>query len=360
MKNILVLNCGSSSLKYKIFSLPEMEQVLKGNVENIGEKGSPVKDHKEAIINILDSLDSSGIKKEDIAAIGHRLVHGGEDYSEPVLIDEKVIKAVRDNIKLAPIHNPANLMGIEACMQVFPDVKQVGVFDTAFHQTMPKHAYLYGLPYEIYEEHKVRKYGFHGTSHLYVAHEAAKRLGKPIEELKLITAHLGNGSSISAIKNGICIDTSMGFTPVTGLMMGTRPGDIDPSLIFYLMEEMNISAEEVTALLNKKSGLLGISGISNDIRPIEEAAEKGDKRAQLALDMFIYAVKKFMGSFIFIMGGVDAIIFTAGIGENDPYVRAEVTSDLEFLKEKPEIMVIPTNEELMIAVLTNEVITTAK
>jgi acetate kinase len=316
----------------------------------------------------------------EISAVGHRVVHGGEKFSKSVLIDDEVMAAIKENIELAPLHNPANIMGIEACRNLMPSTPMVAVFDTAFHQTMPRKAFLYAVPYETYEKYGVRRYGFHGTSHKYVALRAAQLLGKPIEELKIITCHLGNGSSITAVKYGISVDTSMGFTPLEGLPMGTRSGNIDPAIIGYIMEKKNLTHEQVDETLNKKSGVLGLSGISSDFRDLTSAAQKGVERAKIALEVFNYQVKKYIGSYAASMGGVDCIVFTAGIGENTPCVREEACSDLEFLgiyidrkrnesipKDKKEgfissdcskvaVLVIPTNEELMIARETMELI----
>jgi acetate kinase len=345
-----------------------------------------MKDHKDAIKLVLDALVNSdyGVIKDmsEIDAVGHRVVHGGEYFTSSVLINDDVLKAITDCIELAPLHNPANIEGIKACKQIMPDVPMVAVFDTAFHQTMPDYAYLYPIPYEYYTKYKIRKYGFHGTSHKYVSQRAAEILNKPIESLKIITCHLGNGSSIAAVKNGKSVDTSMGFTPLEGLAMGTRSGSIDPSIISYLMEKENITAEEVVNILNKKSGVYGISGISSDFRDLEDAAFKnGNKRAQLALNVFAYRVKKTIGSYAAAMGGVDVIVFTAGIGENGPEVREFILDGLEFLgfkldkdknnvrgKEaiistadsKVYVMVVPTNEEYMIAKDTEKIVESIK
>lgn len=354
MGNILVVNCGSSSLKYKVFSTPGFEQLYKGAVEQIGEIDSSIKNHKQAIASIFDELSSEGIEKTSIKGVGHRVVHGGEAFKEPVIIDKNVIAGIKENIKLAPLHNPANLEGIIACMEAMPDIRQVAVFDTAFHSTIPKHAYMYPIPYEMYEKYRIRKYGFHGTSHAYVAAKAAEILERPLSELKLITVHMGNGCSISAVDKGRCIDTSMGFTPLSGLMMGTRCGDVDPALPLYIINELHYSATKVDTMLNKESGIAGISGISNDVRTIKQAVEKGESRACLALDMYLYSVKKYIGSYMYILGGIDAIVFTAGVGENNPDLVHELTEDLgDILKSKPEILVIPTEEELRIATLTH-------
>nr|CAA95986.1 acetate kinase [Thermoanaerobacterium thermosaccharolyticum DSM 571] len=398
---ILVINCGSSSLKYQLIESKDGNVLAKGLAERIGINDSllthnangekikikkDMKDHKDAIKLVLDALVNSdyGVIKDmsEIDAVGHRVVHGGEYFTSSVLITDDVLKAITDCIELAPLHNPANIEGIKACTQIMPDVPMVAVFDTAFHQTMPDYAYLYPIPYEYYTKYKIRKYGFHGTSHKYVSQRAAEILNKPIESLKIITCHLGNGSSIAAVKNGKSIDTSMGFTPLEGLAMGTRSGSIDPSIISYLMEKENISAEEVVNILNKKSGVYGISGISSDFRDLEDAAFKnGDKRAQLALNVFAYRVKKTIGSYAAAMGGVDVIVFTAGIGENGPEIREFILDGLEFLgfkldKEKNKVrgeeaiistadskvnvMVVPTNEEYMIAKDTEKIVESLK
>lgn len=306
----------------------------------------------------------------EISAVGHRIVHGGEKFKESVIIDEEVVGVIRECSELAPLHNPANIIGIEACKSIMPNVPMVAVFDTAFHQTMPRHAYIYALPYEIYEKYKLRRYGFHGTSHRYVSERAAQMLGKPIESLKIITCHLGNGASICAVKNGKSVETSMGFTPLQGLCMGTRSGTIDPAVITFLMEKEKMTVKDVSDFLNRKSGVLGISGVSSDFRDIEEAAKNGDDRAKLSLDIFCYRVKRFIGDYAAIMNGVDAVVFTAGIGENNDYVRKEILSDMDFLGIKIDLeknlvrgkemdisspdatvktLVIPTNEELEIA-----------
>jgi acetate kinase len=341
--NILVINCGSSSIKYKFYSFPREALISKGALERIGEKESPVKNHPQGLRAIL-----SGIDKVD--TIGHRVVHGAQEFKEPTLINRKVIRKVRECCRLAPLHNPANLEGIIACDSILKGIKQVAVFDTAFHQTLPPRAFIYGLPYRFYQKDKIRKYGFHGTSHEYVAREAAKKLGKDISKVNLITCHLGNGCSITAIQKGESIDTSMGFTPSEGLLMGTRCGDIDPALITYLIRKKRMSATDVDELLNKESGLKGISGISNDIRKIEHAVKKGNSRAGLAIEIFIYRIRKYIGAYLGILGKADAIVFTAGIGENRPQLAQKICAGLfNNLKVKPKIIVIPTDEELMIA-----------
>ena len=391
--NILVINAGSSSLKYQLLN-PETQQVLaKGLCERIGidgkftykpqMEGKQVLDaidiamptHSEAIQAVLDALvdKDNGVigSMKEIDAVGHRVVHGGEAFNQSVLITDEVMKALEDCIPLAPLHNPANITGINACTAVMgKDVPQVAVFDTAFHQTMPAKAYMYALPYEYYEKDKVRRYGFHGTSHKYVAGRAAAMLGKPIEELKLISCHLGNGSSVTAIDGGKSVDTTMGFTPLAGLPMGTRSGDLDAGILEYIMGKYGYDIKEMVSILNKKSGVQGVSG---DFRDLENAHKEGNERAGLAVDMFNYGVKKYIGAYAAAMGGVDAIIFTAGVGENSASQRLAIASDLEFMgvkmdaeansvrgKEtvisaadsKVKVLLIPTNEELMIAMDT--------
>lgn len=394
---ILIINCGSSSLKYKLIDMANEKDIIGGIVERIGLDQSrlvqknelrekyilekEIKDHKEAIDIVLNTLVDSkvGVIKsiDEITAVGHRVVHGGERYSSSIIINEEVIKYLEECSKLAPLHNPANIIGIRACQSLMPNKEMVAVFDTAFHGTLPEKAYIYAIDYALYKDHKIRKYGFHGTSHKYVSHKVAETMGKDIKDLKIITCHLGNGASISAIKGGECIDTTMGFTPLAGIPMGTRSGNIDPSIIPFLVEECGYTIEEVSESLNKKSGVLGISGVSSDFRDIEDAASNGDKRAQLALDIFHYRIRAEIGSFIVNMGGVDVIVFTAGVGENSPETREECLKDLEFLgltldKEKNKVRgklaeisqadskikayVVPTNEELMIAKETVELI----
>ncbi|EHK2357301.1 acetate kinase [Clostridium perfringens] len=394
---ILIINCGSSSLKYKLIDMANEKDIIEGIVERIGLDQSrlvqknelrekyilekEIKDHKEAIDIVLNTLVDSkvGVIKsiDEITAVGHRVVHGGERYSSSIIINEEVIKYLEECSKLAPLHNPANIIGIRACQSLMPNKEMVAVFDTAFHGTLPEKAYIYAIDYALYKDHKIRKYGFHGTSHKYVSHKVAETMGKDIKDLKIITCHLGNGASISAIKGGECIDTTMGFTPLAGIPMGTRSGNIDPSIIPFLVEECGYTIEEVSESLNKKSGVLGISGVSSDFRDIEDTASNGDKRAQLALDIFHYRIRAEIGSFIVNMGGVDVIVFTAGVGENSPETREECLKDLEFLgltldKEKNKVRgklaeisqadskikayVVPTNEELMIAKETVELI----
>ena len=393
---ILVINCGSSSLKYQLINMGNEMCLAQGLVERIGNAGAvltqkvegrekyivkqEMKDHKDAVQLVLKTLvdETNGVisSVDEIAAVGHRVVHGGEFYSSSVLIDEKVMQALEECSKLAPLHNPPNIIGINACKALMPSTPMIAVFDTAFHQTMPEHAYIYPLPYELYEKNKIRKYGFHGTSHKYVSQVAAEMLGKDIKDLKIVSCHLGNGASITAIKGGKSIETSMGFTPLAGLAMGTRAGDIDPAIITFMMEELNLSSDEVMDVVNKKSGVLGISGLSSDFRDLWAASET-NKRAQLALDVFHYKIRTFICSYAGALGGVDCIIFTAGIGENSSKAREACCAELEFLgvkihKEKNnisgkavdisaadskvKILVIPTNEELMIARDTKEII----
>ncbi|MBU3107204.1 acetate kinase [Clostridium gasigenes] len=388
---ILVINCGSSSLKYQLIDMTTEESLAQGLVEKIGIEGSvliqkvegkdkyiikqPMKDHKTAIKLVLEALvdKQNGVisSMEEISSVGHRIVHGGEKYCESVLINDEVMADIEACVKLAPLHNPAHIIGINACRELMPKTPMVVVFDTAFHQTMPEEAFIYALPYELYEKHSIRKYGFHGTSHKFVSEQVAEVMGKDIKDLKIITCHLGNGASLCAVKNGISIDTSMGFTPLDGVAMGTRCGSIDPAIVTYLIKELNYSVEDANNLLNKESGVLGISGISSDFRDIEDAAFKqNNRRANLALDIFHYKVRAQIGAYAAIMGGVDAIVFTAGVGENGPETREACLKGLEFLgveidternavrgkvseisKEncKVKAFVIPTNEELMIA-----------
>ena len=396
--NILVINCGSSSLKYQLINMNNEDVLASGLVERIGIEGSvltqkvegrdkyivetPMENHNVAIKLVLDALidEKNGVIKsmDEIKAVGHRIVHGGEKYTKSAIVTEEVINDIREASKLAPLHNPAHIMGIEACQKLMPSVPMVVVFDTAFHQTMPEKAFMYGLPYELYEKHHIRKYGFHGTSHKYVSQKVAEVMGRDIKDLKIITCHLGNGASLCAVKNGVSVDTSMGFTPLEGVAMGTRCGNIDPAIVTFLMKEEGLSVDEVNDLMNKKSGVLGISGISSDFRDIEDGAFKdNDPRAILALKVFEYKVRATIGSYAAIMGGVDAIVFTAGVGENGPETREKCLEGLEFLgveidKEannvrgkvreiskagcKVKAFVIPTNEELMIARDTLELI----
>ncbi len=391
--NILVINAGSSSLKYQLLN-PETQQVLaKGLCERIGIDGKftykpegkeAIKEadvamptHNEAIKAVLDALVAPGNgvigSMKEIDAVGHRVVHGGEKFAKSVLITDEVMAAIEECNPLAPLHNPANIIGIRACQELMPGTPMVAVFDTAFHQTMPAAAYMYALPYEYYEKDKVRRYGFHGTSHKYVTQRAAAMLGKPIEELKLISCHLGNGSSITAVDGGKSVDTTMGFTPLAGVPMGTRSGDLDAGILQYLMNKYGIGIDEMLNVLNKKSGVEGLSCVSSDFRDLEAAAAKGDEKAALAQKKFAYEVKKYVGAYAAAMGGVDAIIFTAGVGENDKAIRSMVCEGLEYMgvkldaaandvrgKEsvisasdsKAKILLIPTNEELMIAIDT--------
>ncbi|MBR4723722.1 MAG: acetate kinase [Clostridia bacterium] len=386
---ILVINAGSSSLKYQLIDMENCEVMAKGLCERIGIDGSklkhknplkgtekvfeqPMKDHSDAIKMVIDALISPecGVisSMDEISGVGHRIVHGGERFADSCIIDDNVLKAIKDCIPLAPLHNPANIVGYEACKALMPNVPQVAVFDTAFHQTMPKKAYMYAIPYELYEKNKIRKYGFHGTSHKFVSKEAEEMLGR--KDLKLITCHLGNGSSVSAVANGKCVDTSMGFTPLDGVIMGTRSGSLDPAVVTYLINNCGMTASEVDSMLNKKSGVLGVSGFSSDFRDLTDAANNGNEKAALAVDMFYYSVKKLIGTYAAAMGGADAVVFTGGIGENDAAYRLAITEGLEFMgikidKEKNNIrgikrdvsadgaavrtLVIPTNEELMIA-----------
>jgi len=347
---ILVINSGSSSIKYKFFDMPSQKMISKGAISHIGEEGSKYKDHYSGLKVILQEL-------KFVDAVGHRVVHGAEKFKKPSLVDQNVIKGIKKCCAIAPLHNPANLAGILACQRLLPGAKQVAVFDTAFHQSIPQHAFIYGLPYDYYQKMGIRKYGFHGTSHEYVAHEAGRILKKPLEKLKLITCHLGNGCSITAIDKGHSIDTSMGFTPLEGLVMGTRCGDTDPALITHIMRKKKIDTKEMDRILNKESGLKGISGISNDMQILEEKANSQNKRAKLALDIFVYRIRKYIGAYTAVLGGLDALVFTAGIGENQPKIREEICQGIFACHgKKPKILVIPTNEELMIARQTYKLI----
>lgn len=392
--NILVINAGSSSLKYQLIEMINNEVIAKGAVERIGIEGSvlthkpegkdkvvikqPMPDHTVAIQLVLHAITDKehGVlsSMDEINAVGHRVVHGAELFSDSVVINDEVIKALEECSELAPLHNPANLMGIEACRKIMPNVPMVGVFDTAFHQTMPKNAFLYGLSYEAYDKYRVRRYGFHGTSHKFVANRYAEIVGKDIKDLKIITCHLGNGSSVTAVDGGKSVDTTMGFTPLEGLVMGTRSGDIDPAIVPYLMEKMDMDLDAAITYLNKQCGVWGLSGVSSDFRDLWEATDAGNERAKTALEVFCYRIKKTIGGYAAAMGGVDAIIFTAGIGENDYLVREWSVEGLEFLGAKldkelnkvhahvrgdgeklstkdsiVDIWCIPTNEELAIA-----------
>ena len=388
---VLVLNCGSSSLKYQLIDMENEAVLCIGLVERIGIEGSilkqekdgvegkyiveqPMKNHEEAIKLVLDAVVDptyGGVKDiKEVEAVGHRVVHAGEKFATSVVITDEVEAALKECIDLAPLHNPANIMGIDACKAILPGVPMVGVFDTAFHQTMPKKSYLYGLPHELYTKYGVRRYGFHGTSHKYVSQRAAEMLGKDIKDLKIITCHLGNGASIAAVDGGKCVDTSMGFTPLEGLIMGTRCGDIDAAILPFLMRKENLNADQIDAMMNKQSGVYGMTGISSDFRDIEDAAHNGDEKAQVALDAYAQRVKKYIGSYAAEMNGVDAVVFTAGVGENGIDMREMIASNMEFLGMKLDkeankvrgkervistedsavkILLIPTNEELMIA-----------
>lgn len=387
MSKIIAINAGSSSLKFQLFDMPEETVLTKGLVERIGMDNSiftisvdgekktevtDIPDHAVAVKMLLEKLIEFNIIKDfnEIDGVGHRVVHGGEKFSDSVLLTDEVINDIDQLSELAPLHNPANVVGIKAFKQILPDVPAIAVFDTAFHQTMPEQSYLYSLPYDYYKNFGIRKYGFHGTSHKFVTERASELLGRPLKELRLISCHLGNGASIAAVEGGRSIDTSMGFTPLAGVAMGTRSGNIDPALIPFIMEKTGHTAEEVLSTLNKKSGLLGVSGLSSDLRDIEEATEEGNDRAEVALDIFASRIHKYIGSYAARMNGVDAIIFTAGIGENSSEVRARVLRGLEFMgvywdpslnnmrgeeafisypHSPVKVIVIPTNEEVMIA-----------
>ena len=389
--NVLVINCGSSSLKFQLINAVSEEVLAKGICERIGIDGrltyqpeggekeksdKPMPTHTEAIQFVIEALmnPETGVVKDlhEIGAVGHRVVHGGEKFASSVVITEEVKQAVTECNELAPLHNPANLIGIEACERLMPGTPMVAVFDTAFHQTMPEKAYMYGLPYEYYEKYKVRRYGFHGTSHSYVSKKAAELMEKPYDQLKTIVCHLGNGSSVTAVLHGESVGTSMGLTPLEGLVMGTRSGDVDPAILEFLAQKEGIDIPEIMDILNKKSGVFGLSGeLSSDFRDLTDAMNAGDKKAKIAMDVFSYRVAKYIGSYVAAMNGVDDIVFTAGIGENDDYVREQVCSYLDYLgvifnKElnkglrgrqvelsmpgsKVRVFVIPTNEELAIA-----------
>jgi acetate kinase len=343
---ILVLNCGSSSVKYQLYDMPAELCLAKGIVEGVGDG------HKQAVkSNLFCGRQKVICAKDEIGAVGHRVVHGGEEFKQSIRINSKVISAIKRYSRLAPLHNPPNLAGIYASKQLLPSVVQVAVFDTAFHQTMPADAYLYGLPYSIYKKYAIRRYGFHGTSHRYAAEGAAKLLSRPLKSLKVITCHLGNGCSITAIDRGKSIDTSMGFTPLEGLVMGTRCGDIDPAAVLYLMKKKKMNIARTDELLNKSSGLKGLSGKSNDMRDILRLARRGNQRAKIALDVFIYRIVKYIGAYAGALNGCDALVFTAGIGENVPYIRKRICRRLSSLLKKfgTRILVVPANEELMIA-----------
>lgn len=395
--NVLVINCGSSSLKYQLFNMTDESVLAKGLVERIGIEGSrlkhevegkdkktievSMKDHKEALAQVLDAIvhpEHGAIGSlTEINSVGHRVVHAGEKYSASVIVDDSVMAALEECIELAPLHNPPNIIGIKAIQELLPGVENVAVFDTAFHQTMPKCAYVYALPYEYYERDHVRRYGFHGTSHRYVSARAAEMLGMPLSETKIISCHLGNGASIAAIDGGKSVDTSMGFTPLEGLVMGTRCGDIDPQIVTYIMGKEKLTLDQMNDIMNKKSGVLGISGVSSDFRDLENAAAEGNERAILALDIYHGNVRKYIAAYASVLGRVDAIIFTAGLGENGAESREEICRNLEFMNakldpaknkvrgkeafvqtddSKVKIMVVPTNEELMIARDTLELV----
>jgi acetate kinase len=388
---IIVLNCGSSSIKYQLFEMPQVEVLAKGIVDKVGLKGALIKherndgkelkvegeilDHKsgiEYLLGVLTDPEFGSLKSlKDIDAVGHRVVHGAEDFSGSVAITHEVIRALEISTDLAPLHNPPNLKGIYAMQQLLPDVPQAGVFDTAYHQTMPEYSYLYGIPYSLYEKHKIRRYGFHGTSHKYVSARACEILGEDIATKKIVTCHLGNGASMAAILYGKSVDTSMGMTPIEGVMMGTRCGDLDVGALFHIINKEDISSKIANTLVNKFSGVLGVSGVSSDMRDVKKAADEGNHRAKMALQMYAYRVKKYIGAYAAAMGGVDIIVFTGGIGENDCDTRAKVIEGLEFLgvdfdfelnkglrgkevvltspSSKVKVLVVPTNEEMMIA-----------
>ncbi|OEU52235.1 MAG: acetate kinase [Desulfobacterales bacterium S3730MH5] len=398
---ILVINTGSSSIKYELFDVDHHRVLAGGLAEKIGEESSVltheralangesikkvekrlIADHHEGLNRIVDLLvdPEHGVitDKTEVSAVGHRVVHGGETFHSTTIIDEKVIAAIKENIPLAPLHNPPNLTGIEVAGSIFPDAPQVAVFDTAFHQTIPSHAFLYAIPYEMYERYKVRRYGFHGTSHAYVSEQAAEYLGRPLTELNLITLHIGNGASMAAIRNGKSVDTTMGMTPLAGLVMGTRSGDLDPALPFFMGDNIGMSLQEIDGLFNKESGLKGLCG-TNDMREVIENMEKGDKRAAVALDVYAYRIKKYIGAYFAALGSVDAIIFTAGVGEHAPLIREKSCEGLSRLgieidtkknaapgsgtreintpNSEVKVLVIPTNEELKIARETKKAI----
>ena len=395
---VLVLNCGSSSIKYKLYDMNGQKELASGVIEKIGLPDSflkftlsdgskqvitqEIKEHTAGIELILKTLTDAkygAIKSLDqIDAVGHRVVHGGDKFCSSVVINQEVIDKIEECVDLAPLHNPANLKGIYAIQKILPKVPQVAVFDTSFHQTMPSYAYIYALPYDYYEKYGVRRYGFHGTSHRYVAKRGCEFLGLDLENSRIITAHIGNGGSITAIKNGKSIDTSMGMTPVEGLMMGSRSGSVDPGVLTYLMEKEDLSTQQINDIINKKSGLVGVSGVSSDMRDIENAIEQGNERARLAMDMYFYYILKYISGYIAVLGGVDAIIFTGGVGENQPIMRKYVCDSLAFLgvdfnnelndrikgreteltfpNSKVRVAVIPTNEELAIAIDTEELV----
>lgn len=394
---VLVVNCGSSSLKYQLINMEDEAVLAKGLVDRIGIKGSvlthkvngekyvtekPMEDHSVAIKLVLHALVDKdyGVIKDmsEISAVGHRVVHGGEKYASSVLIDDEVMKSIEECCKLAPLHNPPNIIGINACKELMPNTPMVAVFDTAFHQTMPDYAYMYGLPYNLYKEHGIRRYGFHGTSHKFVSKAAADFLGKDVKNLKMVVCHLGGGASVTAVNGGESVDTSMGFTPLAGLVMGTRCGDLDPAIVTYMINELKMTPEEVDTTLNKKSGVFGLSDISSDMRDIKKGVRENNSRAKLVFNVFNYRIKKFIGSYIAAMNGIDCLVFTGGIGENSPENRHEICKDMDFLGIKADeeknneaigidkdisaedsrvkVLVIPTNEELMIARDTKEIV----
>lgn len=369
---ILVINCGSSSAKYQLFDIAKHKVLAKGVVERIGQHGSNMKhqangcvfkrkvscaDHYVAIRLIVDALADKkcGVirSKDEITGIGHRVVHGGEEFKSSTLITPKVIRSIEKYSELAPLHNPPSLLGIRACSKILKGIPQVAVFDTSFHQTMPAEAFLYGLPFRLYKKYGIRRYGFHGTSHRFVSQQAPKVLKRPAKSLKLVTCHLGNGCSMAAVKGGISVDTTMGFTPLEGLIMGTRSGDLDPAVVFYLMDKEGLSPDKISGILNKESGLLGVSGVSNDMRDILKAAAGKGKlaaRAKIAIDLFVYRIEKYIGAYQAAMGSLDAVIFTAGIGENNPWLVRHIEKDLRgVVSKKTKFLVIPTDEELLIA-----------
>jgi acetate kinase len=370
VSRVLVLNTGSSSIKYRLFDMDGQASLADGTLERIGEEGSEVADHRQGLDRIFGTLEASGRLSDGLAAIGHRVVHGGERFSAPALIDEETVAAIRELIPLAPLHNPANLLGIQSALAAFPQTPQVAVFDTAFHRTMPARAWRYALPRELAERLRIRRYGFHGTSHAYVSRKAADHLGAPLGEVNLVTLHLGNGASVAAVAAGRCVDTSMGLTPLEGLVMGTRSGDLDPATVFHLEREGGLPLEEIERLLNQESGLKGLTG-HNDMREVERRAGDGDPVAQEALEVYCYRVRKYVGAYAVVLGRLDALVFTAGIGENSPAVRAGVCDGLEHLgvrldparngtpSRQPRtvsaagsataVLVVPTNEELEIA-----------
>ncbi len=394
---VFVLNCGSSSLKYQVLDMTNEILICKGLIERIGTEKSilthskiggdkfilevPMKDHKDALGHVMDAIlhEEHGVIKDlnRIAAVGHRVAHGGEKFSKSVLINNEVLESIEELCELAPLHNPANLLGIRACMELMPDTPQVVAFDTAFHQTMPPESFIYPIPYKYYQKYGVRRYGFHGTSHKFVAEEAAAMMGKKVEDCNIITCHLGNGASITAVKNGKSFDTSMGFTPLGGLAMGTRSGNIDPAILDFLCNKEGLTADEMNEILNKESGIIGMSGISSDMRDIKQAAfEQGNEQADMTLRVFYHKIKSYIGAYMAEMNGVEAIVFTAGIGENDPITRARVCANMDRMgiildaernttteksliskDESPiKVFLIPTNEELMIARDTKEIV----